>query len=77
MSITSVSTADKWGAVTPSDSTDTTGIRALYVTVAGNVNLEDKQGTTAIFPVTAGQILPLSPAKVMTTSTTATVLALY
>lgn len=60
-------------AVTPSDSTVLTGVRALYIGGAGNLYVKDNGGTTVAFMgVLAGTVLPISPSKVMSTSTTAT-----
>jgi len=77
MSSARVNPSDLFKSVTPSDSTDTTGIRSLYIQASGNVALEDKQSNQVTFAVTVGQILPIQPAKVLATGTTATVIALY
>ena len=50
--------------------------RALYVSVAGNVVLQDDKGVSVIYPVTAGQILPFRPVRVLE-ATTATVIGWY
>ena len=67
-------------AVTPSDSTELTGVRALYVGGAGNVAVvlnEDSAAVTFV-AVPAGSILPLAAIKVMSTNTDATdIVALY
>lgn len=68
--------ATRWETVTASDST-VTDYRSLYVLTDGNLNLEDELGNTEIFPVTTGQVLPVQPKKVMSTSTTATCLGLH
>lgn len=62
-------------AITPSDSTDLTGIRALYVGGAGNVDVRGvgSSTTVAFDGVTAGTILPISVSRVMA-STTATLI---
>lgn len=76
MSSGEIKSAVKWVAVTPSDSTET-DYRALYVLTDGNLNLEGSDANAEIFAVTAGQILPVQPKKVLSTSTTATCLGLY
>lgn len=77
----------KIAAITPSDTTllgqyaTTPGapIKGLYVLTTGNLAvILSQDGTTATtLPVTAGQILYMTPKKVMSTNTTATVVALY
>jgi hypothetical protein len=67
-------------AVTPSNSTELTGVRALYVGGAGNVAVILKEDTVAVtfVAVPAGSILPLAVTKVMSTNTDATdIVALY
>ena len=67
-------------AVTPSDSTELTGVRALYVGGAGNVAVILKEDTVAVtfVAVPAGSILPLAAIRVMSTNTDATnIVALY
>jgi len=60
-------------AVTPSDGTDLNiTARALYIGVAGDVVVITKGGETVTFVgVPAGAILPVSVARVKSTSTTA------
>jgi hypothetical protein len=66
---------------TPSDSTDiTNGItRAIYVTGAGNVNVNLESGGTAVLTgLSAGQYVRVAVSRILATSTTATgVFALY
>lgn len=50
--------------------------RMLYVNADGNLVLTDSSNTTATFAVIAGQVLPVRPYIVRTT-TTANVVALY
>jgi len=77
MSSARVNSSDLFRAITPSDVTATTGIRSIYIQATGNVALEDKQGNAVTFAVTVGQVLPVQPAKVLATGTTATVIGLF
>jgi hypothetical protein len=65
-----------WGgfAVTPSDSTILTGVRALWVGGGGNVAVVFKGTDTAVTlaGASAGQLIPARVVKVMSTNTTAT-----
>ena len=64
-------------AISPSNDNDLTiKPRALYVTVEGNLEMKDDKGTILIYPVTAGQILPFRPVRVLS-GTTATVIGWY
>ena len=47
--------------------------RALWCQTAGDVAIEDRDGTVLTYTVAAGQILPFRAAKVRATGTTATV----
>lgn len=62
--------------VTPSDTTTfnhTNRPRGLYIGVTGDVAVEFEGGATATFTaVPAGTILPICPAKILSTGTTAT-----
>ncbi|HVG48066.1 MAG TPA: hypothetical protein VM899_08025 [Rubellimicrobium sp.] len=70
------SPADRHQAVTPSDSSPVDPRpRALYCQTAGDVVLEDRQGTLLTYAVQPGQVLPFRAAKVRATGTTATVYA--
>lgn len=61
-------------AITPSDTTDLPQMpRALRVLTSGNLSLRDVAGTVITYTVTAGEILPFRPVRVMATGTTATV----
>ena len=71
-----IKSAVRWVSVTTSDVT-VTNYRALYIQTDGNINVEGEDGVTAIFAVTAGQVLPVQPKKVLATSTTATCIGLY
>lgn len=68
-------------AVTASDSTDLTGgpCDAIYVTAAGNVNVNLASGGTAVLTgLSAGQIVRVNASRIRATSTTATgIFALY
>ena len=69
------------GTVTPNDATDLADLpKALYVGGTGNVTLQfpDKAGTVLFANVQAGSTLPVRPARVFATGTTATnIVALY
>lgn len=68
-------------AVTASDSADLANgpCKALYVTGAGNVNINLVGGGTAVLTsLSAGQIIEVAAQRVLSTSTTATgIFALY
>jgi hypothetical protein len=57
----------------PSDVTSYTNINGLFVTVAGNLVIEDEDGVTITYPVVAGDILPFRATKIKA-ATTATVI---
>lgn len=65
-------------AVTPSDSADLATLpKALYVSAAGTLAVQNGAGTTVSFGnVLAGSILPIQAKRVMATGTSATVVAL-
>lgn len=71
--------ANKLTSVTPSDSTDLVGVRALYVGGAGNINVLAYGDTSpVVLAVSAGTILPIFAKRVYATSTTATlIVAMY
>lgn len=65
--------ADNFKAITPNDSTALTTVpKALFIGVAGNLTVKGGDGISALFPVQAGQILPIRARFVMATGTTAT-----
>lgn len=66
-------------AVTPSDSTDITTTRGVYVGGAGNLAVTMANGSTATFVgIPAGSILSIRVKRIHSTSTTATnIVALY
>lgn len=60
-------------AVVPSDSTELSGVRALYIGVSGDVAVVTKGKTTAVtFKSVPIGILPVQCYKVLSTGTTAT-----
>ena len=65
--------AKSWYAITPDGNADLNPIPdAIMCTgAAGNVVLKGSDGNTVTFPISAGQILPLSPTRVVATGTTA------
>ncbi len=67
------SSADGATAVTPSDSTELSNVRALYVGVAGDLAVVMKNGGAAVtFKNAPIGTLPIRVTKVMATNTTAT-----
>ncbi|MFE3836072.1 spike base protein, RCAP_Rcc01079 family [Pseudogemmobacter sonorensis] len=57
-------------AITPSDSEDLPVIpRVIYCATAGTAVLQDAAGVVVSYPVEAGQILPISPRRVLAAST--------
>jgi hypothetical protein len=70
--------AFKLTAVTPSDSTVLTGVRALWVGGAGNVSVIACNDTTAVtLTVPAGTLLPIFAVKVMAATTATNIVAFY
>lgn len=74
----------RWAAVTPNDSAAgnfDTPCNALYVSAVGassTLTPVDDSGTAGVqFIVVVGQIIPISCLRVMSTGTTATVIALW
>lgn len=71
---------DRLVAVTPSNSTDLTGARGVYVGGAGNLALIAIGDSAAVTlaAVGAGTIIPVRISRVMSTNTTATdIVAIY
>lgn len=66
-------------AITPSDTKDNVPDTALglYVSGAGNLNIDWYNDTTTIVAVVAGDHLPWKPKRIRATSTTATVFGYY
>lgn len=71
-----INTANKWLTITPSDSVDQPYFRALYAQTTGNVALRDVRNNDVTFAVTAGQVLPVQPKRVLFTGTSATMIGL-
>lgn len=70
----------KLAAVAPNDSTDLTGVRAVYVGGAGNLALMGIHDSAAVTlsSVPAGSLIPVQVKRVMSTNTTATnIVAIY
>lgn len=71
--------AQAFAAITKSDSTVLTGVRAIYVGGAGDVSVDDQNDVEVVFKaVPVGTTLWISPKRVNSTNTTATLMvALY
>lgn len=72
--------ADRVLAVTASDDTDLTGVRALHVGGAGDVAvrmINDPDTTVTISTVAAGTILPIRVTRVMAATTATAITAFY
>jgi hypothetical protein len=65
-----------FAAVTPSDSTVYTDTRAIYCVTAGTLSVDNDVGATVAIAMTAGQTIPISPAKIKA-ATTGTYVRLY
>lgn len=75
---TALFSARRLAAVTPSDSTDLTGVRAVWVGGAGNLVLkgvDDSAAVTLVVP--AGVLIPVFVARVMAATTATSLVALY
>lgn len=59
-------------AITPSDATDLVEPMLIYVGVAGNVALVDKDDVVITYAASAGAILPVLAKRINATGTTAT-----
>jgi hypothetical protein len=65
-------------AVTPSDTTDLTNCRALWIGGAGTVSLKCVDDTAAVsLTVPAGTLLPVFASRVMAATTATLIVALY
>lgn len=66
-------------AVTPSDSTNLTGARALYVGGTGNLALRavNDSSTVTLESVPAGSIIPVRVSRVMAATTATAIVAIY
>ncbi len=65
----SIATATKWAAITAHDTNVLTSYRALYCVTAGNLVIDDHLDNEETFPVVVGQIIPVQPKRLKTTST--------
>lgn len=75
---TALFSARRLAAVTPSDSTDLTGVRAIWVGAAGNLVLKGVDDSTAVtLVVPAGVLIPVFVARVMAATTATSLVALY
>lgn len=70
--ITKLGAAKRWFPITPADSALATVPDAIYIGGAGNIVARGNDAVDATFAVTAGEILPISPAQIRVTGTTAT-----
>lgn len=62
--------------VVPSDTADfASQPRAIYCATAGNIAIRDAVGNNLTYAVTAGQVLPFRPTRILATGTTATCVA--
>jgi hypothetical protein len=73
-----LTSADTWVAITPHDTNKLSFLpKAIMVgATAGNVVMIDKSGNTATVPFLAGEIKPLRPATIHTSSTATPIYAL-
>lgn len=70
-----INSATNFAAITPSDVTDTSDVRALWVGGTGDVAIEGRDGNSAtLSAVPTGTLIPVQPAKVLSTGTTATLI---
>lgn len=71
--------ASRLAAVTPSDTTDLTGVRALWIGGTGNLSVKcvgDSAAVTIVIP-NSGVLLPLFVSRVMAATTATSIVALY
>jgi hypothetical protein len=76
---TALFSARRLATVTPSDSTDLTGVRALWVGGTGNLSIkcvDDSAAVTIAIP-NAGVLLPLFVSRVIAATTATSIVALY
>lgn len=67
------SSAQIFEDIAPADGSDQPFYRAIYVGGAGNLAAHDKNSNSIVFTsVNAGQIIPISPKRILSTGTTAT-----
>lgn len=76
---TAMFSARRVAAVTPSDTTDLTGCRGLWVGGSGNLSIkcvDDANAVTIVIP-NSGVLLPLFVSRVMAATTATSIVALY
>lgn len=72
-----INASSNFVTVTPNDSTETIGIRGLYVSVGGTLSLVNRKDETVDFgTVVVGTVIPVQPKIIRATGTTATVIGL-
>lgn len=74
VSLPSIEPSRFWEAITPSDDDILSGVIGVSIgSVAGGTDLVmvDQNDNEVTFTVSAGQVLPVSPKKIMATGTTA------
>lgn len=65
-------------AIVPSDGSDLqVRPRAIYVNATGTAVLQDKDGVAVSYEVVAGMVMSIRPARVLSTGTTAQLVAWY
>lgn len=64
-------------AVTTSDSTVLTAVRALFVGTGGNLTLTFPSGDVVFKNVASGQLLPVRPSKVKAATTATDIVAIF
>lgn len=65
-------------AVIPSDTEDLpVRPRAIYVNAPGSAVLQDSDGSQVVYELLAGALLPIRPVRVLSTGTTAQLIAWY
>ena len=70
------SPADVHRVITPNDLADLTfKPRAIIALTSGNVAVQDKLGTSIIYPIIAGYPLPFRATRILATGTTASLVA--
>ena len=68
-------TSPRFPVCVPSDATVLEGVRAVYITVTGDLIADDHDGNTDTpFPVVVGQQLNIQPSKIKAASTASCIL---
>jgi hypothetical protein len=75
-SVEKISSATSFVAITPSTSTVLSGFKGIYIGQAGTLVAIGANNIEVTFEVQAGQILPISPVKILPTSTAAKIVGL-